>query len=95
MAKRISGHLEQEVHRLRALGYSLNEIGQKVECSRKAVANALMRERVPAREWMPGPGRLSRAEREEIRVGLEREETFTLIASGLGRAVSTISRRQR
>jgi len=92
MAKRISGHLEREVHRLHALGHSLSEIGRKVECSRKAVSNALVRGPVLAREWAPGPGRLSRAEREEIRVGLEREETFTVIASGLGRAVSTISR---
>jgi len=92
MAKRIAGHIEQEVHRLRALGHSLNEIGRMVECSRKAVANALVRVPEPAREWVPGPGRLSRGEREEIRAGLEREETFTVIASGLGRAVSTISR---
>jgi hypothetical protein len=90
MAKRISGHLEREVHRLHALGHSLSEIGRIVECSRKAVSNVLVRESAPAREWAPGPGRLTRAEREEIRAGLEREETFTVIASGLGRAVSTI-----
>ena len=43
MAKRISGHLEREVHRLHALGHSLSEIGRMVECSRKAVSNVLVR----------------------------------------------------
>jgi IS30 family transposase len=63
-----------------------------VECSRKAVSNVLVRVPEPAKEWTPAPGQLSSADREEIRAGLEREETFTVIASGLGRAVSTISR---
>src|ERR1019366_3291192 len=92
MAKRISGHLEREVQRLHALGHSLSEIGRMVECSRKAVSNVLVRVPEPAKEWTPAPGQLSSADREEIRAGLEREETFTVIASGLGRAVSTISR---
>ena len=42
--------------------------------------------------WVPGPGRLTLANREEICLGLERGETFTLIAEHLGKAVSTVSR---
>jgi transposase, IS30 family len=93
MAKRISGQLEREVHRLHALGHSIREIGRMVECSKSSVARVLVHAPAPpAREWTPAPGRLSSADREEIRAGLEREETFTVIAGGLGRAVSTISR---
>ena len=40
---------------------------------------------------MPGC-RLSLAEREEIRVGLAREESFSRIARGLGRPTSTVTR---
>jgi len=42
--------------------------------------------------WDPSPERLSLADREEIRVGLERGESYTGIAAGLGRSVSTVSR---
>jgi IS30 family transposase len=42
--------------------------------------------------WVPGPGRLTLANREEISLGLERGETFTLIAGHLGKAVSSVSR---
>jgi IS30 family transposase len=41
---------------------------------------------------MPGPGRLTIAEREEISLALRRGDTLTSIANELGRAVSTISR---
>ena len=62
--------------------------------SRHAVTNTLRRESRPAAPaaWSPASGRLSLDEREEIRVGLERGNTFTAIAVSLGRAVSTVSR---
>jgi transposase, IS30 family len=63
-------------------------------CSRHAVTNSLLREPKPPAitDWSPSSARLSLREREEIRAGLEREESFTAIARMLGRAVSTVSR---
>jgi IS30 family transposase len=41
---------------------------------------------------VPGPGRLTLADREEITIGLHAGQSFTAIAARLGKAVSTISR---
>ena len=91
MVKRLAPAVEREVHRLHAKGHSLREIGRMVERSKHAVMNALGR--VPADGvWNPSPARLSLSDREEIRVGLERGDTFTAIAAGLGRTLSTVSR---
>lgn len=91
MVKRLAPAVEREVHRLHAKGHSLREIGRMVERSKNAVMNALGR--VPADGvWNPSPARLSLSDREEIRVGLERGDTFTAIAAGLGRSLSTVSR---
>jgi transposase, IS30 family len=92
--KRLSSELEREVRRLAAKGHGLREIGRMVECSRHAVTNVLVREPRPpsATDWNPSAARLSRGEREEIRAGLERGETFTVIANLIGRVVSTVSR---
>ncbi len=43
-------------------------------------------------DWDPSPARLSAAEREEIRSGLDEGASFRVIARGLGRATSTVSR---
>ena len=43
-------------------------------------------------DWDPSPARLSAAEREEIRSGLDAGESFRAIAARLGRAPSTVSR---
>jgi len=65
-----------------------------VERSRHAVSNVLIRAPRPAAvtDWNPSPARLSVEEREEIRAGLERRESFTSIARTMGRSVSTVSR---
>ncbi|HEV2070234.1 MAG TPA: IS30 family transposase [Acidimicrobiales bacterium] len=93
MPKRLSKELEREVRRLAAKGHGLREIGRMVECSKHAVSNVLTREPpCAATDWNPSPARLSMKEREEIRAGLERGQTFTGIAGLIGRAVSTVSR---
>ena len=96
MPARISRELEIEVRRLAAEGRGVREIGRLVRCSKHAVSNALLRAQVRQRKltlaWRPSPARLSLVEREEIRVGLEANQTFSAIAGKLGRAVSTVSR---
>ena len=79
MPRRLSPELEREVRRLAAKGHLLREIGSLVERSKHAVSNVLTREPRPpgATEWNPSPARLSLREREEIRGGLERGESFT------------------
>jgi IS30 family transposase len=43
-------------------------------------------------DWDPSPARLSAADREEIRCGLDAGLSFTAIAGRIGRATSTVSR---
>src|SRR5215472_14865625 len=81
--------------RLRARGLSLREIGPQVGCSHQGVALVVRQAaRRPVRHdgWVPGPGRLTLADREEITLGLHAGDSFTAIAARLGRAVSTVSR---
>ena len=81
--------------RLKARGLSLREIGPQVGCSHQGVALiARYASRRPVRRdgWVPGPGRLTVADREEITLGVHAGESFTVIAARLGKAVSTVSR---
>ena len=81
--------------RLKARGLSLREIGPQVGCSHELVriiARQAPRRPVCRDGWVPGPGRLTVADREEISIGLRAGESFTAIAARLGRAVSTVSR---
>jgi IS30 family transposase len=92
--RRLDPEVEREVRRLAAKGHRLREIGRMLGCSRHAVTNTLLRApraAAPA-AWNPSPTGLSIREREKIRVGLERGDTFTVIANKIGRAVSTVSR---
>jgi transposase, IS30 family len=85
----------QLAFRLKARSLSLREIGPQVGCSHQCVALVVRQSsRRPVRHdgWVPGPGRLTLADREEITIGLHAGDSFTAIAARLGKAVSTISR---
>ena len=94
MPKRIEPEVEREVRRLAAKGHGLREIGRILGCSRHAVTNTLWRGPKPLSpaSWNPSPSRLSLCDREEIRVAIERGDSFTTIARRIGRAASTVSR---
>ena len=81
--------------RLKARGLTVREIGPQVDCSFQCAARVVLQApRRPVRHdgWVPGPGRLTLADREEVTIGLHAGESFTAIAARLGKAVSTVSR---
>jgi len=89
-----------ESSRIRVLaksGYSTTYIGEVVGRSSGGVAAALRarddpRDRVYSWRTKYCASRLSMVDREEIRAGLARGQTYTAIAKRIGRAVSTVSR---
>lgn len=95
MPVHLTAEQRQLALRLRARGLSLREIGPQVGCSHELVriiARQAPRRPVRRDGWVPGPGRLTLADREEISLGLRAGESFTAIAARLGKAVSTVSR---
>jgi IS30 family transposase len=78
---------------LAALGWGQRRIGREVGRHNSVVAAVLSPlGGVRSDSWEPSPARLSLDDRVEIRVGLERGESFTAIARRIGRATSTVSR---
>jgi IS30 family transposase len=74
--------------RLKARGLSLRGIGPQVGCSHQGVALiARQRPRRTIRQdrWVPGPGRLTLADREEVTLGVHAGKSSTGIAARLGR----------
>ena len=95
MTAHLTAGQRQLALRLKARGLSLREIGSQVGCSHQGVALIARRSpRRPARQdrWVPGPGRLTLADREEITLGVHAGQSFTVIAARLGKATSTVSR---
>ena len=96
MVTHLSVEQRQLARRLRARGLSLRQIGPQVGCSHELVR--IIARGGPSRPqrrvdpWVPGPGRLTLADREEISLGLHSGEAFAVIAVRLGKAASTVSR---
>jgi transposase, IS30 family len=87
----------RQVRELARRGASYREVVAAVGRSSGAVGPVIRDERGGGRavqliDWEPGPGRLTMADREEIAAGLQRGESFTMIAARLGRVPSTVSR---
>ncbi len=85
----------RHVRQLRSNGMRVAEVAREVGCSlrtvKRVVAGQGKREERATR-WSPGPRRLSLQEREEISIGLRREDSFSAIGRQLGRSTSTVSR---
>jgi transposase, IS30 family len=91
--RRLSITERVEIRRLHKQGLPIDQIAKTMNRSWWSVQfvlapTAATRERL----WEPSAARLSMAEREEIRAGIAAGASFTAIARGLGRAVSTVSR---
>jgi IS30 family transposase len=95
MTAHLTVEQRQLARRLNARGLSLREVGRQVGCSHEVVRAVVRQDsKRPVRSdpWQPGPNRLTVVDREEISLGLRAEESFTVIAARLGKAVSTVSR---
>ena len=96
MAPKLKKEQQRVARQLRADGLSFREIARQVSCSHESVRFVLSevktKPRVKPSAWEPARGRLTLSEREEISLGIERTDTFSSIASCLGRTISTVSR---
>lgn len=93
--RRIDGELRREVIRLAAKGATYREILDRVDTSMGAITIVFKQWGGVTRSdtrWEPSPHRLSLDDRIEIRLGLERSESYRRIADRIGRAPSTVCR---
>jgi hypothetical protein len=95
MPKYLTREQVQMILRLRSAGLIWQEtaraVGASVNGAWKIGHGLLGHHAVPV-AWVPAAGRLTIEHREEITIGLSRQETFSAIASRIGTAVSTVSR---
>ena len=93
--RRIDGELRRDVIRLAARGHTYREILDRVDTSMGAIT-------VMLRQWggvtrsdvtfEPSPYRLSLDDRIEIRLGIDRGDSYRRIGAGIGRAGSSVCR---
>jgi IS30 family transposase len=93
--RRIDGELRREVIRLASRGATYREILEVVDTSMGAITVVLKQWGGVTRSdqrWDPSPHRLSLDDRVEIKLGLERAESYQRIADRIGRHKSTVCR---
>ncbi|HSH60288.1 MAG TPA: IS30 family transposase [Acidimicrobiales bacterium] len=95
MGAHLTVEQRRRVRQLRSDGMRVAEVAREAGCSlrtvKRVVAGQGTREERATR-WSPGQHRLSLQEREEISIGLRREDSFSAIGRQLGRSTSTVSR---
>lgn len=92
--RRITPAVRREIMRLAAKGATTREIGEAVSRSYGAISGVLapLGGVIRRDDWQPSSARLSLDDRVEIRLGLERAETYEAIGQRLGRHRSTVCR---
>lgn len=92
--RHITPEKRRQIYRLAAEGKTQDEIAAAVDISQSAVSLVVLPLGGVIRKelWEPGGNHLALDDRIEIRVGLERHETFAAISRRLGRHKSTVSR---
>ena len=95
MRGKLSNEQKQLAFRLRAHGMSLVDIARQTGCTAPMVGlmvrDGLFTSGLPS-DWEPRPGALTVTDREAILLGIGCGESLSMIARGLGRAPSTITR---
>lgn len=91
---KLTAEERRRIIRLVADGMHPHEVAREVKRSWSMVYRVIRQAGGVARrsEWDPSPWRLSAAEREQIRCGLDAGDSFRAIAGRIGRAPSTVSR---
>lgn len=95
MAKHLTHEQQRSAVRLWSRGLTWKEVARELDCSLTAAwrsKGALPNLRGLPAIWTPARGRLTLEDREEITIGVARDDTFSAIADRIGRAVSTVSR---
>ena len=92
--RRITPAVRREILRLAAKGATTREIGEAVSRSYGAISGVLapLGGVIRREDWQPSPAHLSLDDRVEIRLGLERAETYEAMGQRLGRHRSTVCR---
>jgi len=93
--RRIDGELRREVIRLAARGFTYREILDRVDTSMGAITIVLRQWGGVTRSdmrWERSRHRLGLEDRIEIRLGLERSESYRRIGVRIGGAASTVCR---